>query len=176
MDGTGANPTYAWSDELGWIDFSRASVVAVRTLRICPSNPTISQGTSNYQLHAYYNTGADCTDTSSEVTSSATWGSGNPTAVTVGSSTGLVDALATGSTSDAASTITATYNPGSGNISETTTVTVPGICTADPTCGGTFNAATECSNDPSKTCTDSCGNVYRGTKSCGVSSWKEVAP
>ena len=26
MDGTGTNPTYAWSDELGWIDFSRASI------------------------------------------------------------------------------------------------------------------------------------------------------
>lgn len=25
MDGTGANPTYAWSDELGWLDFSRVS-------------------------------------------------------------------------------------------------------------------------------------------------------
>jgi len=24
MDGTGSNPTYAWSNELGWIDFSRA--------------------------------------------------------------------------------------------------------------------------------------------------------
>lgn len=27
MNGTGANPTYAWSDELGWIDFSRSVVV-----------------------------------------------------------------------------------------------------------------------------------------------------
>ena len=26
MDGTGNNPTYAWSDELGWIDFSRAKI------------------------------------------------------------------------------------------------------------------------------------------------------
>ena len=26
MDGTGNNPTYAWSDELGWIDFSRARI------------------------------------------------------------------------------------------------------------------------------------------------------
>lgn len=26
MDGTGTDPTYAWSDELGWIDFSGASI------------------------------------------------------------------------------------------------------------------------------------------------------
>jgi hypothetical protein len=26
MDGTGNSPTYAWSDELGWIDFSRAKI------------------------------------------------------------------------------------------------------------------------------------------------------
>jgi len=35
MDGTGANPTRAWSDELGWIDFSRASIIAPKTLKIC---------------------------------------------------------------------------------------------------------------------------------------------
>ena len=35
MDGTGANPTYAWSNELGWIDFSRAKVAANNVLKIC---------------------------------------------------------------------------------------------------------------------------------------------
>lgn len=46
-------------------------------------------------------------------------------------------------------------------------------CTSDPTCGGT--AATTCTTS---TCTDSCGNSYPGTKSCGgkVGDWKEVAP
>lgn len=34
MDGTGANKTYAWSDELGWIDFSRAKLPAPPTVTV----------------------------------------------------------------------------------------------------------------------------------------------
>jgi hypothetical protein len=39
MDGTGASPTYAWSDELGWIDFSKASIgkTIIATLSATPS-------------------------------------------------------------------------------------------------------------------------------------------
>jgi hypothetical protein len=40
MDGTGANPTYAWSNEFGWIDFSGA-LIAVATPGACGDADTL---------------------------------------------------------------------------------------------------------------------------------------
>ena len=84
MDGTGNNKTYAWSDELGWIDFSKAKIVTPTTLKLCPSSctsgsapvsnsSTISMNPGDVKSYqACWNTSSGC-DTNGDVTLSASW-------------------------------------------------------------------------------------------------------
>lgn len=48
LDGTGQNHTYAWSDELGWIDFSRVTVAEFpATIEFVPSSETMNESSTN---------------------------------------------------------------------------------------------------------------------------------
>lgn len=42
MDGTGINPTYAYSDELGWIDFSKSRIVTLGINLVAAPNSCVS--------------------------------------------------------------------------------------------------------------------------------------
>jgi hypothetical protein len=98
-DNDPSKTTYAYSDELGWIDFSTAGFDA--DYRICPTTLTMNEG-ATVSLHAYYQTNGmvDCFNTASatEVTSLVTWSSSVPAKATVGAGTGIVTGVAQGST------------------------------------------------------------------------------
>ena len=169
MNKMGTVPTYAYSDELGWIDFSLAGYGA--DYRICPSSLTITEGMTG-SLRAYYNANGvvDCLNLTgaTEVTSSVTWSSSTPGVATVGASTGLVMGVTVGN-----SIITTTNY--SGKTAPSVSVNV--ICAS--------NYATLCAAASPAECptamiaiTDRCGtttNTCAGTRNCDF-NWKEIAP
>lgn len=60
MDGTGNNPTYAWSDELGWIDFSRARIEEVCSLEFVPSSKTMNENSTSSDEVTIGEVGSSC--------------------------------------------------------------------------------------------------------------------
>lgn len=184
MDGTGANPTYAWSDELGWIDFSRAQAVApvpVNILKICPdTNPTILQGSSQ-TLGLYYDMRANCSDPGvANPVSAITWSESASfisLSSTGGTPTTIVSAIADGDTNNRTATITATY--GADTVTATVTVAAAApVCTcaaalsdAAAVCAGSTFTSTKpagCDAASAPTCL--------GSKNCTSNKWKEIAP
>lgn len=184
---------FAWSDELGWIDFSRAgirpvSAPIVRDLQVCEGMSCSSgvyraNGASitmantepgrNY-VACYADTAlAPCTDpTALNVTNDPTtiWSDSNTPgdAVTLsGTDPKLVrpNAFFGGSRTE---TVTARY----GALVSSFQVTVSEICISNCTaeaashCPGSFNTSNSCGNP--ETCPT-------GTRSCDF-NWKEVAP
>lgn len=170
---------YAWSDELGWIDFSLASVEAPKYLTLCatsPLNPTALNltlgGTQN--LKAYYGTQQNvCGGSNVDVTGSVSFTS---------SAAGIVSmsgATATGAgTGSATITGTCTSAAVCGSTPDTLPATVSvAACTVDP------NSVTACNNSvgsrcPNESCWDNCGNfVNVGTSTtCSGGGWHEVTP
>lgn len=161
--------TYAYSDELGWIDFSLAGYSA--DYRICPSNLTITEG-MNASLHAYYNANGlvDCLNLTgaTDVTNLVTWNSSIPGVATVGAGTGLVTGIMAGS-----SIVT------SSNYSGKTAPSVPVsvVCASDYAALCAAASPAEC---PTVTIEiiDRCGtttNTCTGTRNCDF-NWKEIAP
>ncbi|MGB5018952.1 MAG: hypothetical protein WBO66_04440, partial [Candidatus Moraniibacteriota bacterium] len=171
MDKSGSAPTYAYSDELGWIDFSLSGLSA--DYRICPSSLTITEGV-NGSLHAYYHANGmvDCLNTSgsTDVTSLVTWSSSNPAKATVVA--GTVTGVVAGSSTVTTSAYLGKTAPG---------VNVNIICLSD--------FSTLCSAQSSKYCptesidiTDRCGHKTGdlgyscpGTRSCNY-NWQEIQP
>jgi hypothetical protein len=185
MDGTGTNPTYAWSDELGWIDFSKSQVVTVIVppppssgmLKICPSSATINQGSSQI-FRLYYNSGADCSDLTNPVSADA-WSKTDPlNVITLGAASGpntTAAAILDGNMADRTATVTATYTPPSLPLqTATATITVPANL---PVCA--CNLATVASTCSTATFTasgsDCVSQLCTGSKDCN-SQWREVAP
>lgn len=169
MNKTGTIPTYAYSDELGWIDFSLAGYSA--DYRICPSSLTITEFMTG-PLRAYYNANGpvDCLNLAgaTEVTGLVTWSSSTPGVATVGASTGLVTGVAVGS-----SVITTSNHNGKTAPS----VSVNVICASNY---ATLCAAASPAECPTQTIeiTDRCGtttNTCIGTRNCNF-NWIESAP
>jgi hypothetical protein len=174
-DGTitkGQNTSYAWSNELGWIDFSRTNlaVSAPAGFIVCPQTATVFTG-NTLQAHAYYIASGviDCTNYAgaTDVTASATWSSDNIPVASV--SGGNITGVSVGS-----ATITASYTNGttySGIVQAT--VSAPPV-----TCGdGVVNGTEQCDDGANngscpKTCSSTCT-----INNCGTdNTWKEVAP
>jgi hypothetical protein len=168
-DGTitkGATTSYAWSDELGWVDFSKATVTAVNNLKICRlscnsgglvSSSTAETMVANEQRNykACYNTSAVCDTNTGDVTGTAAWTDNNTPNNVVTVSGGTI----TAGTTAGSEGIAVSYNPGSGNINTSFNVNVSApICL----CNNAAAAASTCTTD---TYNDSCGNqVCAGTK------------
>jgi len=154
---------YAWSDEFGWIDFSRVVVGPIPDLVICPSSFTISAGaildtklwvggTWGSVTCAYIASHpSEFTDVTSDADSS--WVSVDPAIATVdnGANKGRVSGVSNGSV-----TITATYK----GLTTNAYVTVSG---SGSTCGdGVLDAGEACDDGASgngacpATCSASC--------------------
>jgi len=181
---TGKLNGYAWAGDQGWIDFSGATVAPTAVLTICrnscnsaPGNlasgatDTIMKGlTGTYKAcyGAHGACGGDVDVTGLAATSWAAVGGGVSVA-----NTGVV----TANTISNGNTVTALYNPGTGNISSSLTVNV--IAAPSCTCDAAV-ASNTCTTAPKFN--DSCGaTVCSGTKTCSSTivtpgSWKEVAP
>lgn len=167
MDGIGSNPTYAWSNELGWIDFSRAKATASKTLKICRNScdggtPLFSmeKGDRSY-IVACFNSNFGCGENSGDVTGAAVWSEqvGNDAISLTDINPKTVNADNIGSEK-----ITADYSVDGNNYSAEYTVNV--LCVPNPSCA----ASNICAR---KTCNNGCGITITGTKNC---SWQEVAP
>ena len=129
---------YAWSDELGWIDFNKAKIQGTNQLVVCPSaGVTLLAGGTSKALHAFYfadyigvadcNTPAGANVSVGGIYGSTTWSSANPGLVTVAPNASSLQADVTPGTSSGSSTIAAKYN----NIITSvpvTVVAVPGAC------------------------------------------------
>lgn len=183
----------AWSDELGWIDFSKAKRVTPTTLKVCQNScdsgseilngSTIAFTTADppKNLKACYNTDPSCGILSGDVTAIASWNeiNGTPDAV---SATGTNPKVLIPNSVSAISTdtISVTYN---GNVTFAATVTpvkdcyycdVPAYqCTVH-----TYSGTSICNNllgrynidDGLVQCQASCVKPPTGT------NWREVAP
>lgn len=174
MDGTGNNPTYAWSDELGWIDFSRAKIDM--TLKICSSCDAggidLSAGITmliidpDKQISACWVPGTSTNCEGSDVTNDpgTTWNSDNTSVITLPSK-GWLRPVAAGS-----SLVTATYN--SKNAS--TLVTVIAACTYKRCNDATY----KCDFFETITGTTTCSDKCTTDSECAPkpANWKEVAP
>lgn len=156
---------------LGFIDFSYATVVASKSLKICPSSVTMLQG-STQKLELFYDTRADCSGPEAPILVSAlAWSTSAPSVVSLSSLGGTSSTIATGA-SAGTSTVTATY----GTYTATASITITALvaCTCDASV-----AATICTGVPftSNTTPASC-NIpasCTGSMVCG-GKWKEVAP
>lgn len=170
---TGTLSGYAWSDELGYISFSRASITQTPSLIVCPSSATLTLGSSS-QLTAYYIPGGtiSCSDTTgaTNVTSDlgTTWTSNNGAIVSVdnGGQKGKI----TGSSLGGPINVNAAYSSLTAS-SAVTVIPLPAFCG-----DGIVNGGEECddgaSNGPCPAnCSDSCT-----VNSCSNANWKEVAP
>lgn len=176
---------YAWSDELGWIDFSGASIQAVKGLQICQNScistfyrngQTVSMAdtdpAANY-VACYADASKQCADpAATDVTGSTAWVETGPgDAVTLGGTNPkTVDPNALALPGTVSEGISATYN----GITQSFTVNVSKFCAsncaagaADHCKGETYTATNSCGL--AETCTDA------GTRYCDF-NWKEVAP
>lgn len=176
---------YAWSDELGWIDFSGAGIQTVKSLQICQNSCTSSfyrngqtvamadtDPTANY-FACLGDASKQCTDSAAtNVTAAATW-----------SETGPGDAVTLGGTNPKTVDPNALAAPGT--VSEGISVTHNGI-TSSFTINVSKFCASNCAADARNYCK---GETYTATNSCGLTetctdagtrycdfNWKEVAP
>lgn len=191
----GENHCFAWSDELGWIDFSGASIVVpppTNNLKVCAgscnseSSPitvlNMNENSVRDDLRACYNTETECVDLSgtADVTGSATW----ETSSSVIDLTYVApnEELSAGEVSANSS-----ENFSVGYLTGTVNVTVNVVNIPDPVCGdGAINKADEeCDdgggNDNCSTTEASCSDGSDGTPECTLCSddspnWREVAP
>jgi len=177
---------YAYSDEIGWIDFSAARISLQNVLKVC-----LNSCSSNQQLTlttpivlndtdlpanvvACYNTDSACGDASGNVTSAALWSEGGPNdAVTLsGSDPKVVTPNSIPTPGSRTERITATY---SGNNAPFDAI-VTKFCAPNPC----TDVAATCTGEtyerysPTPGC-ESVITVCTGTRSCNY-NWKEVAP
>lgn len=174
LSGCGTGGTgCAWSDELGWIDFSKASIIQTPAFIVCPSSATLTLGSSS-QLTAYYIPGGtiSCSDTTgaTNVTSDpgTIWTSNNDAIVLVDN--GAQKGKITGSSLGGPINVNAAYS-GLTASSAVTVIPLPAFCG-----DGNIDSGEECddgaSNGPCPAnCSDSCA-----VNSCSNANWKEVAP
>lgn len=173
---------YAWSDELGWINFSGARIDPPSTLKICRNScdsgtlrgsqssagsNTMATGSSE-NLVACWNTDAACGTPSASV--AATWGEGGGPVVSLSGPDTLktVTANTTGS-----EFVTATYS------GQTARLDVSAIC-VPLVCGAATKSVTDtyCPEESRDTgVSDSCGGTLTcpGTRYCDT-NYREVQP
>ncbi len=157
---------YAWSDEFGWIDFSRVVVGPIPDLVICPSSFTIASGaTLQTKLWVGGNWGsvtcayiAGHTGEFSDVTSSSdsSWVSVDSGVATVGNGGGTTKGLVTG-VANGSTIITATYK----GLTTNAYVTVSGSAA---NCGNGTNPL-----DPGEECDDGAANNGPCPATCSAS-------
>lgn len=177
--------SYAYSDELGWIDFSITSISPippVATLKICegsfqrsltlvpPVNIPLASGATK-RLTARYGLG-DCF---SDPLVSVTWGTElNPDdAVSLSAVSGnTVDVTANTTTVTISENVVATYNP-------TTIEKAKAVVSCTPLSCLSFTAQTDtyCSRDPQRVFNNGCSGTVScpGTKTCNY-DWTEGTP
>jgi hypothetical protein len=187
------NSAYAWSDELGYVDFSPANVPETNNLKICyggcglGGTPTSSVTMTVNDINPYvacYNTAADCTDPTGDVTNDPTtiWISSVPAkaSVTKGA-VANVKALAVGLTSISASyggstpSFTLTVNPlpvscGSAKGGSYASAPTTNLCS-----DGSTPAVTASGSSWTWNCVSGINNPCTAGK-ISTSGWKEVAP
>jgi hypothetical protein len=185
---------FAWSDELGWIDFSWASIVAPRTLKVCQDGCdsdievengmgfTMSENQSrNYR--ACYNTAITCdaaNATDGNVTNDpdTAWAADDVPDDAIALSGTDPKAIAGNNISGVPSKtegVGVTYNSQSVNFPVTVTCTPTTWTANDP---GKQDLTQVCSNE-SVPGTNDCGvpENKNGLKNCNKgTNWKEVAP
>ena len=178
---------YAYSDELGWIDFSSAKILPNDFLQLCvdgvpfmiqgdaPKGFTMSNG-ATVSIQTYYDNTNDCLGT--PVTGATTFveSAGNPNAAVITlSANGPSGRVATGNINTVPSgkdigteTVAATYN----SLTLTINFRVEEVCSSNcpvaeaTTCIGTsYHVNNSCQQD------EVCG----GTRACDY-NYKEVAP
>lgn len=166
MDGTGNNKMYAWSDELGWIDFSRT---------ILPPPPTLTlvatPGIINVDENPTWSTGTSITLTWSNIANATTctknWN-------------GATIPIANGSETVMQTATTANYSITCDGPSGTKTVTAPVVTACYvKTCDNAkcvastpmYLAASSATCTPSNVCA-----VDNDCKAREINTWKEVAP
>lgn len=182
---TTSNPNtlsgYAWSSDLGWIDFSRVSVIPQKVLHICREGIPISNAGLNFSLgmnqttnlKAYFDdTPGSCTG--NDVTETSVWTeeSGVDAVSLSGTNPKIVTA---GDVPNKTEQLTVTY---SGEAPVVMNITV--VCSETATCseaaskvcsGTTILSGTEISGVCGRV---DCGGTM-GTRVCGM-HWMEVAP
>ena len=160
---------YAWSDELGWIDFSRAS--------IGPSNnpPSVKALPDGGMATINTNAGINCGSTSDPEGDPLTyqWTQVGGPAVTINNSNQCNASFTVGSIVGVNYvfnlSVSDGINPPVSDQADITSVAVPCLC----------NTGCEVNTCTGTNCNDSCGNpVCPGTKDCSSSgpNWREVAP
>ncbi len=177
-DGTitkGQTTSYAWSNELGWIDFSGAMITPPNILKICMdncdsgiliangSNRAMTVGDSS-SLKACFNTSASCDTASGDVTASPSvaWNDNNTPKDAV-SLSGMNPKTLTAN-SEGSEGISVSYSSQTSSF----TVTVSPLCLCNTNCEDSTCKGTDCN--------DSCGNpICPGTKDCEA-KWREIAP
>jgi len=169
---------YGYSDELGWIDFSRASLNVSEKIQICSgacdaSTPianlaflAIGEKKSNIKACKVPATATDCNGADVTVDPGTTWASNDVGVATVNKVGISAEVVAI---SFANTTINCSYVSGG----KTYTGSVPVSVTA-PVC--TCDSATKASTCAGAKFNDSCGNnVCIGSKNCPRdTNWKEV--
>jgi len=174
VDGTitqGQTTSYGYSDELGWIDFSKAKMVIPSTLKVCRvvsgngcNGGVLVSGTENMNINeqrtyqACYNTSAACS-MAGNVTGSASWTDNNTPNNVVTVSSGTI----TAGNSPGSEGANVRYNPGSGDINTPFTVQVNA-----PSCDCNHDAVSKANTCTTDTYNDTCGNqVCPGAKTDG---------
>lgn len=162
-----------WSDELGWVDFSRGVIRGTPQLVICPSALSLLAGDSRSLVARYWNNylgggtlNCDSTGWDLDISGAANWSSDNPGVASISGNT--VQGIVGGSAN-----VTATYNGKSNTIA----VSVTSICTYK-LCDQSTGYKCESKTIPGASCpADSCSAV--GTETCSPmrsGNWKEIAP
>ncbi len=172
---------YIYSDEVGWVDVSRASIRAVPTLQLCLNGSSFAVGGETKSialslgdtrnLTAFYDAILDCSGT--DVTDTSI----TDTVSSVVTLSGASPKVLRGNDVPGAS------NPGQQSASETVTVTYSGQTITVPVTVTEF-CASNCAATQANYCQgqtyqapNSCGaqETCTGTRSCDF-NWKEVAP
>lgn len=166
--GTGANG----AEGLGWIDFSKASLLP-SNLKICinscdsgmliakNSSRTMAVGNS-LNLKACFNASANCDTATGDITASAIWNENNIPDNAVSWSGANPKTLTANNLGTEG--VSASYNSQTSGFA----VTVVPLCVCDTGCEADFCSGVDCR--------DNCGNlVCPGTKNCDA-NWKEVTP
>lgn len=174
---------YAWSSDLGWIDFSGVTFQAPNTLKVCeggtvrgidttPSTPMAMVLGSSQDLTAYYGSAIGCSGTDVTATST-TWTEGGGAAIT------LTPGFVGGKKRVTAGTVgTESFTASYSGLTTSVSATVSCVETVS------------CANETLKVClgetvsgvpllAGTCGpvdcNGAAGTRNCEY-NWKEVAP